>query len=254
MKDSRRMVAAGALLLLLAGAVTAQDKFMLGPDDGLDGTYEVQEFEAEKQTVQLGGQSGTIVRPFGDFTPEVQKQILAWAADEAFGSSFLMRIKLKAEERKDQKEPPKSFSKKQARTFDDGKIEYTAYQVSLENRSGVTIDKITAEYRIFYEESNGGDRGSILRVLYGKEEFDLAPGTEHELKTGEVAIRDLEHVVDALSGASYKRTRTELKDDLKGVLVAVTRQDRLGVQAERELKKGSVPKKEEWEKYKPSAH
>jgi len=225
-------------LLLLAGNALAISKLELGESDGFAESVQVSDYDAEKGTVRLITPDGVEAKPLSEFSDPVQQKILNWYADKVFMSSSGLRIKVKEQEREEER--------------DDGEVMFIKYIITLENRSNVMLSGIRLTSRVFLDQWNAKIEDDDLQI-YKEFRFlaDLRSGSTKVFRTKPIAVRDYvkkELKVNADGEAGHIGIQVE--DKLQGMLLTVEKKSFDGTTLVRTEKEGRPPKEKKAAEYK----
>lgn len=206
----------GLALLLLAGRALAGSTLILDEQFGLTEKVEVLSYDGRERAVELKTESGIVTQPLSSFPDAVQKEILAWVADEAFESSSRFRITVEKNiiERKD--------IHKMGGWLYKGSIEVVSYALRFENRSSETLSNLTVSCCVFYQLNDTVEKKEFVEQSFL---LSLRPGKEKCINSTRIELRDilvasvLQHYnngVESSAGSSI-----HAKDRLVGISLTV---------------------------------
>ena len=238
------------IFLFAAGAQAKVPALILGEANGLPVECEVRGYDVEKGLVKLCAGEKRGVKPFDSFSTNAQQRIVAWATDEAFESSSLLKIRV-AQKEVDKREVKFQNSNPSSITGGfDGTTSLIVYSVEFENRSPFEMKGISIDSRIFYEF---GTKHNPRQVRVDVPDFDLLPGEAKVLEAGSVWIRDGDRIneqIHSFDGVSEKmEKKIKCKDRLCGAHMLVTKSGSVEGDVSRCVKEGRIPKEEEWDEY-----
>lgn len=145
----------------------------------------VLRFDARKQTVTIQRDNKkTATVPLRAFSDKDQEYVLEWEFNKVFLSNSSFKIEAKRKKVKDKEE---SYSG----SYSAEKLENTAYEVVLQNKSTSELKGLEVEYCIYYEQEKS-TRGKTIDeegVLYGTLEVaSMRAKSSKELMTEAVSV------------------------------------------------------------------
>ncbi len=230
--------------LIVAGALSTQaEMHTFNLPDGREIEAEIMGYNGKLGHVELKRADGKRVKVEPTlFVDADQKYIQEWASLDGFRNTRLFKISCKrnlVEKWKEAEEGMVTYSdgSRERETVSETKFERHVYELILENRTGIPLEGLTAEYRIFYEQDSLQTKGSKVKTeekrISGSLDISRLDAAEKKmLTTKPVVIHDKEYTGDITYG---ERLREKERGEVKGLWLRITASTSGGQTAVREI-------------------